>query len=376
MGIEGFASILTNASAAISERERTMSAQPSEKDPFVAMVTARADVDLKLSDFHPRSMLRAPAHELKRPKFPVIDYHNHLDAQEPDEVLKIMDECGIERVVNITMQTGEAALQMIEKFHTAAPDRFSTYGWMDWSDLPRPGFFERSVERLERLVEKGACGLKIWKDLGTVVRDADGSLLRIDDERLAPLFEKAAELSVPIMYHIADPDAFFLPIDNTNERYEELAAHPEWSYFGSHFGKEELLAQRDRVFARHPKTTFVGAHVAEHPEDLAYVSRLLEKHANLFVDIGARCAELGRQPYTAREFFVKFSDRILFGTDLIPEVEMYRLHFRFLETRDEYFDYPSHASRQGRWNIYGLYLPDDVLRKVYRENALRLLPSR
>lgn len=353
-----------------------MSAQPREKDPFVAMVTARAEVDLKLSDFHPRSMLRAPAHEIKRPKFPVIDYHNHLDAQEPDKVLKIMDECGIERVVNITMQTGEAALQMIQKFHTAAPDRFSTYGWMDWGDLQSPTFFERSVERLEQLVGKGACGLKIWKDLGTVVRDADGSLLRIDDQRLAPLFEKAGELSVPIMYHIADPDAFFLPIDNTNERYEELAAHPEWSYFGSHFGKEELLAQRDRVFARHPKTTFVGAHVAEHPEDLAYVSRLLEKNANLLVDIGARCAELGRQPYTAREFFLKFSDRILFGTDLIPDVEMYRLHFRFLETRDEYFEYPSHASRQGRWNIYGLYLPDDVLCKVYRENARRLLLSR
>jgi predicted TIM-barrel fold metal-dependent hydrolase len=376
IGIEGFASILTSTFAAISERERTMSAQPREKDPFVAMVTARADVDLKLSDFHPRSMLRAPAHEIKRPKFPVIDYHNHLDAQEPDKVLKIMDECGIERVVNITMQTGEAALQMIKKFHTAAPERFSTYGWMDWSDAQRPGFFERSVERLEQLVEKGACGLKIWKDLGTIVRDADGSLLRIDDERLAPLFEKAAELSAPIMYHIADPDAFFLPIDNTNERYEELAAHPEWSYFGSYFGKEELLAQRDRVFARHPRTTFVGAHVAEHPEDLAHVSRLLEKNSNLFVDIGARCAELGRQPYTAREFFLKFSDRILFGTDLIPDVEMYRLHFRFLETHDEYFAYPSHASRQGRWNIYGLYLPDDALRKVYRENALRLLPSR
>lgn len=350
-----------------------MSSQPKGKDPFVAMVTARVDVDLKLSHFHPRSMLRASAHEIKLPKFPVIDYHNHLDAQEPEKVLRIMDECGIERVVSITMQTGEAALQMIRRFHTAAPDRFSTYGWMDWSDLQRPGFFKRSVERLERLVEEGACGLKIWKDLGTLVRDTDGSLLRIDDDRLAPLFEKAAELSLPIMYHTADPDAFFLPIDNTNERYEELAAHPEWSYYGSHFAKEELLAQRDRVFARHPKTTFVGAHVAEHPEDLAYVSGLLEKNPNLFVDIGARCAELGRQPYTAREFFLSFPDRILFGTDLIPDVDMYRVHFRFLETRDEYFEYPSHASRQGRWNIYGLYLPDDVLRKVYRENALRLL---
>lgn len=353
-----------------------MSSQPRSDDPFVAMVTARTEVDLKLGDFRPRSMLLRPEHEIRRPRFPVIDYHNHLDAQEPGHVLQIMDECGVERIVNITMQVGERALEMIGKFHSVAPDRFATYAWMDWSDVASDGFFERTVDRLERLVEQGACGMKIWKDLGTKVRGADGSLLRIDDERLDPLYQKAAELNVPIMYHIADPDAFFLPVDATNERYEELAAHPEWSYCGTHFGKPELLAQRDRVIARHPKTTFVGAHVAEHPEDLAYVSELLDRNPNLHVDIGARCAELGRQPYTARDFFLKYADRILFGTDLIPEATMYRLHYRFLETRDEYFEYPSHASRQGRWNIYGLFLPDDVLRKVYRENAFRLLPRR
>jgi predicted TIM-barrel fold metal-dependent hydrolase len=354
-------------------RGETMSEGTQGKDPFVAMVTARAEVDLKLSDFRPVSMLKAAEHEIRRPKFPVIDYHNHLDAQEPGDVLKVMDECGLERVINITMRTGEAAFETIRKFHSAAPDRFATYGWMDWSDVASSGFFQRCVERLERLVEHGICGMKIWKDLGTKVKDADGSLLRVDDERLDPMYEKAAELKVPVMYHIADPDAFFLPIDAANERYEELAAHPEWSYYGSFYGKEELLAQRDRVIARHPKTTFVGAHVAEHPEDLAYVSGLLDRNPNLYVDIGARCAELGRQPYTAREFFIKYADRILFGTDLIPEAQMYRLHYRFLETRDEYFEYPSHASRQGRWNIHGLYLPDEVLRKVYRENAVKLL---
>jgi predicted TIM-barrel fold metal-dependent hydrolase len=350
-----------------------MSNSSKKQDPFVAMVTARAEVDLRLSDFHPRSMLATPQHEVRRPKFPAIDYHNHLDAQDPREVLRTMDGCGVERIVNITMYTGDQALGIMDKFHSADRDRFATFGWMDWSDVQTTGFFKRSVERLERLVAHGACGMKIWKDLGTKVLDRDGSLLRIDDQRLDPLYEKAAELGVPIMYHIADPDAFFLPIEAQNERYEELAAHPEWSYYRSHYGKEELLAQRDRVIARHPKTTFVGAHVAEHPEDLAYVSRLLDKNPNLHVDIGARSAELGRQPYTAREFFLKYADRILFGTDLIPDVNMYRLHYRFLETRDEYFEYPSHASRQGRWNIYGLFLPDDVLRKVYRENAVRLL---
>ncbi|MGH9753033.1 MAG: amidohydrolase family protein [Blastocatellia bacterium] len=343
-------------------------------DKFLAMVGAQAEVDLRLSAFAPRSTLVTPVHEIKRAKFPAIDYHNHLDAQAPDEVLRVMDDCDIERVVNITMRVGEEALEMIDRWRNFAPDRFATIGWMDWSDLGKPDFFfKRAVERLERLVERGACGIKIWKDLGLTLRDGAGELLRVDDERLAPLFEKAAELNAPVMFHTADPDAFFLPIDRFNERYEELAAHPDWGFHGSHFSKDELLAQRDRVFERHPKTVFVAAHVAEKAENLAYVSALLDKHPNLYIDIGARIAELGRQPYTAREFFIRHAGRILFGTDLVPDVEMYRLHFRFLETADEYFDYPSHASRQGRWRIYGLHLPDEVLWKVYRENALRLL---
>jgi predicted TIM-barrel fold metal-dependent hydrolase len=331
-------------------------------DNFLAMVGAQAEVDLRLSAFTPRPTLVTPVHEIKSAKFPAIDYHNHLDAQAPDEVLRVMDACNIERVVNITMRVGAEARVMIDRWRKVAPDRFATIGWMDWSDLGKPDFFKRAVERLERLVGHGACGIKIWKDLGLTLRDCDGEL-----------FEKAAELNAPVMFHTADPDAFFMPIDRFNERYEEIAAHPDWVFHGAHYSKDELLAQRDRVFDRHPKTVFVAAHVAEKAENLAYVSALLDKHPNLYIDISARSAELGRQPYTAREFFIRHADRILFGTDLVSEVEMYRLHFRFLETADEYFDYPSHASRQGRWKIYGLRLPDEVLRKVYRENALRLL---
>jgi predicted TIM-barrel fold metal-dependent hydrolase len=345
----------------------------SSQDKFIAMVSAKAEVDLRLSDFQPRSMLVTPVHELKRAKFPVIDYHNHLDAQQPNELLKVMDECGIEKVVNITMRVGEDALAIMERFHGASPDRFATIAWMDWTDLHQPGFFDRAVERLERLVAKGALGIKLWKDVGLTLRDANGELLRVDDERLVPLFDKAGELGVPVMFHTADPDAFFLPIDRFNERYEELAAHPDWSFHGSRYTKDELLAQRDRVFVRHPGTTFVAAHLAERSENLSYVSEVLDAHPNVYVDIGARTAELGRQPYAARNFFLKYASRILFGTDLVPDREMYRQHFRFLETADEYFEYPSHASRQGRWNIYGLYLPDEVLNKVYRENALRLM---
>jgi len=345
------------------------------KDKFVAMATAKAEVELKLTDFEPLSMLVAPAHSVERASVPVIDYHNHLDAFEPRDVLPIMDACNIERIVNITMRTGQEALEVIDRF-APMPDRFSVMGWMDWSGVEKPDFFQKSVETLEQLAERGICGMKFWKDLGLSVRDASGQLLRIDDERLAPIFDKAAELGLPVMFHTADPDAFFLPIDRHNERYEELAAHPDWAFSGAQYSKDELLEQRNRVFARHPKTNFVAAHVAECGGDLRKVTDVLEKYPNVSVDMSARVAELGRQPFSARKFFLQFQDRILFGTDLFPEIETYRLHFRFFETEDEYFDYPSHASRQGRWKVYGINLPKEVLRKIYRENALRLLPRR
>jgi hypothetical protein len=343
------------------------------EDKFIAMVSATTEITLPLGRFQPRSTLVHTDHRIEHPRFPAIDYHNHLDALDPREVLRVMDACGIERIVNITMQTGEDALRMVDKFHSVDADRFSTIGWMDWSRVTQPNFVQHTLQTLEQLVNRGAKGIKFWKDLGLTVRDAGGELLRIDDDRLAPIFDKAAELGIPVMFHTADPDAFFLPLDERNERYEELAAHPDWSFHGSHFSKGELLDQRDRVIARHPKTAFVAAHVAECGENLARVTNLLERFPNVLVDISARASELGRQPYSAREFFLRFADRILFGADLVPEETMYRLYFRFLETADEYFEYPSHASRQGRWNIYGLHLPDEVLRKVYRENALRLL---
>jgi len=342
-------------------------------DKFVAMHEARAEVDLRLSDFAPCSELKLAAHLIEKPRFPVIDYHNHLDALDPSDVLRVMDACGVEKAVNITMRTGQKALDSFARFHRAAPDRFASIGWMDWDGLERDDFIPRSLDRLETLVEHGARGIKFWKDLGLTLRDSSGGLLRIDDERLAPLFDKAAALKIPVLFHTADPDAFFKPIDRFNERYEELAAHPDWSYHGAEVTKSELLDQRDRVIARHPNTVFVCAHMAESAENLPRVAQLLATYPNVYVDLSARASELGRQPYTARKFFLEYADRTVFGSDLLPTVEMYRLYYRFLESADEYFDYPSHASRQGRWNICGLLLPEDVLRKVYRENALRLL---
>jgi predicted TIM-barrel fold metal-dependent hydrolase len=336
-------------------------------------MTATAETDLRLSDFHPRSTLKTVAHSIEQPRFPVIDFHNHLDSMNPSDVLAVMDRCGVERVVNITMQVGPRAIEILDRFHAAAPDRFSSIGWMDWNGVERDDFIEITMDRIERLMEHGARGIKFWKDFGLTLRGEDGKLLRIDDERFAPIFEECGKLGLPAMFHTADPTAFFDPIDAENERYEELAAHPDWGFSSSPVPKRELLEQRNRVIARHPATTFVGAHCAESSEDLGFLAEQMDALPNLLIDISARTPELGRQPYTARNLFLKYADRILFGTDLLPDVEMYRLYSRFLETKDEYFDYPSHASRQGRWNIYGIFLPDDVLRKVYRENALRLL---
>lgn len=347
-----------------------------DRDPFVTMMTAESTANLNLRDFAPRTMLRVTEHWLDRPKFPAIDFHNHIDGMDPGEVLRVMDACGIEHLVNITMKPGTDGIVSLKRLHAAAPDRFSTIAWMDWRDLGQEGFFEHSVTRLEQCVSAGAIGMKIWKDLGLRLRDRDGSMLRIDDPRLDPLFARAAELGVFIMFHTADPAAFFLPSDAHNERFEELSAHPDWSFYGSSYSREDLLAQRNRVFARHPHTQFVAAHMAEQPEDLAELSKVLEAHPNVSLDMSARVAELGRQPFTARRFFLRYSDRILFGADLLPEETMYRLHYRFFETEDEYFDYPSHASRQGRWQIYGLGLPDDALQRIYRGNALRYLRSR
>lgn len=348
----------------------------NSKDAFAEMMAATATVDLRLSDYHPHSQLKVAEHPILFPQFPVIDFHNHLDAESPDQVLRIMDTCGIEKIVNITMQTGPEGIAQLLRYQQAAPQRFSFIGWMDWNGIERGDFIQISMSRMEELARRGACGIKFWKDLGLKVRDGEGKLLRVDDERLAPLFDKAAELGMFVMFHTADPDAFFQPVDCNNERFEELAAHADWSFSASPVSKDSLLSQRDAVIARHPRTKFVCAHLAESGEHLERVSELLDRCPNAYVDISARVSELGRQPYTARRFMMRYADRILFGADLPPSTEMYRLYYRFLETDDEYFEYPSHASRQGRWNIYGLYLPANVLERIYRSNALELLMPR
>jgi len=348
---------------------------------------------IRLADYRPRSARRGPVHEVRRPRFPVIDAHNHLGAafggswaERPvDELLAVLDEAGVETLVDLDGAAGDRLSAEVERWQARAPQRLVVFAGLDYEAWEADAAFgDTEAARLRDSVARGARGLKVWKTLGLRARDPHGRLVAVDDERLDPLWVTAAELDLPVVIHIADPIAFFQPLDPTNERYEELTEHPDWHFWPTRpAGRpdapgfppfDELLAAFDRLVGRHPATTFVGAHVGCAAEDLGLVSRMLDGHPNLFVDIAARVAELGRQPYTARAFVLRHPDRILFGTDAPADGAVYRLHYRFLETSDESFDYSTdEVPGQGRWQVHGLGLPDDVLRAVYRENARRVL---
>jgi predicted TIM-barrel fold metal-dependent hydrolase len=348
-------------------------------------------------DYRPETLLKRPAHVPDKARFPVIDAHNHLFADmPPDEMIRIMDATGVRVFLNVT---GNCSLPFDEKGYTIKrrdlgiymeryaerhPGRFAALTMSEfaqWDDFTidfSAGFVEKCIERLEGDVRRGAMGLKLTKELGLRFREPNGEIVRIDDPRLSPVWEKAGALDLPVLIHTTDPVGFFLPVDARNEHYPTLLQYPGWSFHGSRWSKQELLDQRTRMMADHPGTRFICPHVANNPEDLDWVADLLERLPNLFIDFSARMDELGRQPYSARDFLIRFQDRVLFGADMPISPWMYRCHFRFLETADEYFDYPGYLGEEGirtRWKIYGLRLPDGVLEKIYNANALQVIPK-
>ena len=336
---------------------------------------------LKLRDWTPRSMLVVPAHDLEKPKFPAIDVHNHLGGGKQtltaDRVagyLAEMNAAGVRTVVNLDGGWGDRLKETVEALDNAHPSRFLTFALIDFRGIDDDEWTSRETARLEESFKAGAKGLKFHKTLGLSYRYKDGRLMPVDDPKLAPIFELCGKHKRPVMIHAADPAAFFTPLDKHNERWHELNEHPNWLFYGEQFPKREnLLEQFIRVVRRHTQTTFIGAHFGNNVEDLATVGRWLDECPNLYVDIDARISELGRQPYTARRFFLKYQDRIMFGTDTTPRREAFRIYYRFLETDDEYFDCSASHHLQGFWMIYGIHLPDDVLEKVYYKNAERVL---
>jgi predicted TIM-barrel fold metal-dependent hydrolase len=345
--------------------------------------------DILVTEYEPRPTLRVANRDVERAKFPVIDAHFHLDPHETgvdaDMIVRAMDSLGIERIVSVDGYPQQFE-RLAAEFRGKYPDRFSLFAVIDPWKITKAAFPDVQLEWMEAAATDGATGFKVFKALGLLIRDTSGTLVPIDDPRLAPLWEKAADLGLPVMMHLMDPTPFFDPIDRHNERYEELRALPEWSFHGDAFpSKAELLDQRENLLRNHPRTVFIGAHLGDNPEDLAYVARLLETYPNYFVEFSSRVSDLGRQPFTARRFFVRFQDRILFGTDGGASdygtewgwVRHYRAYFTFLETENEYMEYPLWGVQpQGRWRVYGISLPDSVLRKVYYENAARLILKR
>lgn len=333
---------------------------------------------LLLRDFKPESMLHASVHNIQRARFPVIDVHNHVNDAGHSEripaegIVEMMDYCNVQRIVILTGSWGERLQKVVDKMVKPYPARFLVFTQIDWSKINDPDFSQEMVKQIRDAVARGARGLKVLKDFGLEVRDKSGKLVTIDDPRLDPVWEECGRLGIPVAIHTTDPEAFFLALNATNERYEELIHHPDWHFYGPRFpSKQAILEARDRMFSKHPNTTFISLHVGNWPENLDYVSALLDRLPNVVVEFGARQAELGRQPRRARKFFLEYQDRILFGTDATPTEDMYRNWFRWLETADEYFDYWG-APEQGRWKIYGLDLPDKVLEKVYHLNAEKI----
>ena len=359
---------------------------------------------LQLADFQPRSMLHVPETKLPRSRYPVIDIHTHLSFAAKTEngvgigeemkylapveaVLPLMDRKNIRVMVNLTGGVGNGLEETIRKFQRPYPERFVVFTEPWWERTNQPEYSKFQADEIVRAHQAGARGLKVLKTLGLYLREgiSKGPLVKIDDPRFDAMWETCGSLGMPVAIHVSDPEAFFLPIDRFNERFEELNNHPDWSFYGGDFpSNRELLEARNRVLARHPKTQFIVLHVGNDAENLPYVAECMDRLPNMYVELGARIGELGRQPRMARKFFEKYQDRILFGTDAVPHGtdtpqqifvdELYEIYYRFLETEDEYFDYaPAQVPPQGRWRIYGLGLPDGILKKVYYENAARLL---
>ena len=349
---------------------------------------------LALEQFRPKSQLITPNHQPNRAKFPVVDVHIHPRLrfrnvpERLDEFVRIMDEQNIALCVSLDGQLDDQLEEHKDYLWKQYPDRFLIFTNVNWQgagrkddpatwDCHRPDFARRVANQLKAAKKQGAVGLKVFKQLGLGYKNPDGSLIAIDDPRWDPIWKTCGQLGMPVIIHTADPVAFFEPIDQFNERWEELSRHPEWSFYGNQFPSHgELLAARNRVIARHPGTTFIGAHVANHPENLSQVAQWLDTYPNLVIEVSSRIAELGRQPFTARPFFIKYADRIMFGSDGPRPIPRLLPHWRFFETADEYFAYAENPfPPQGLWRIYGLNLPDDVLRKIYHENAARIIPG-
>jgi predicted TIM-barrel fold metal-dependent hydrolase len=328
--------------------------------------------------YKPTSTLVTPQNPTPRAKYPVIDIHSHqptpITKEAFDKLVDSMNALNLRVLVNLSGSFGDRLKQGLDAIATSPhKDRMVLFANIDFSQPVSEGFGRKAAAQLETDLKAGAVGLKIFKELGLRILRLDGTRLKLDDPELDPIWETAGRLGAPVLIHTAEPQKFFDAIDFDNERWLEQSLFPDRRYQDPKFPRfEELMAERNRMFAKHPKTKFIAAHGAYHFNDLARLSRLFDRLPNVYTEVGAVLAELGRQPRTALAFFVKYQDRVLFGKDSYQPDE-FPYFFRVFETTDEYFDY--YRDYHAFWKLYGLALPDDVLKKLYYKNALALLPG-
>jgi predicted TIM-barrel fold metal-dependent hydrolase len=342
--------------------------------------------DIRLRDFHPTSSMVGRRTTIDHPAAPLVDVHNHLgrwhggewEVDDVPELLDRMAAADVATIVNLDGGWGDELEANLDRYDRAHPGRFLTFARVDWSRCAEDGWGERLGASLADSARRGAQGLKVWKDVGLRIRDAEDQLVFLDDDRLKPIWDVAAQTGLPILVHTADPVAFFQPLDGRNERLEELLEHPDWHFHGPEFPPlSRLLEAFEAMIAANPGVSFIGAHVGCLAEDLDWVSTMLDRYPNFSVDIAARIAELGRQPRRTRELIERHPTRLMLGTDCFPpRVEDYRRYVHFLESADESFPYDDlEPPSTGRWTISGLALDRDLAAKVEGDNARALLPA-
>jgi predicted TIM-barrel fold metal-dependent hydrolase len=344
---------------------------------LIAIQTASAQTShMDFEKYTPTSTLVVPEHKLNRARFPFIDVHNHQRGMSPSDLKdlqKDMDNLNMAVMVNLSGDNGRSLQNKIDNIRSTSPKRFIVFANINFNGIGETGWTEKAVKQLEEDVKYGANGLKVFKNLGLSVKDNTGKRVTVDDPRLDAIWDKCGELKIPVLIHTADPKPFWDPEDEHNERWLEITSHP-----GRKRGPndpapwEVLIEEQHRMFKKHSRTTFIAAHFGWYPNNLPKLGELLDDMPNVVVEFGAVIAELGRQPRMARKFFEKYQDRILFGKDSwVPEE--YATYFRVLETEDEYFPY--HKKYHAFWAMYGMGLPDAILKKVYYKNALRIIPN-
>lgn len=326
-----------------------------------------------IEDYKPLPVLDSTDRRMnKLPLYPVFETHGHLGfpfSENPEEITKKLNDLGIFKFINLSFKTGKEYKNIKLKYNDPKIIHFSAFNWKRLKESEN--FIQLMLDDLKKDIANGSKGIKLWKDFGLMFKKKNGERLKMNDPILDPLFQECARSKLIIAIHTADPKSFFSPIDEKNERYEELLRHPEWSFASDEFPQlETVLKERDELFARHPNLIFVSLHFAEYANDLNKAEKLLENNKNVYLEFSARIDELGRQPFSTKKFFEKFQDRIFYGTDGTPDKGKYEIYSRFLETNDEYFDYtPPHKPRKGFWKIYGLGLNRQILEKIYFKNA-------